>query len=73
MGYGAAYGGIMVGVGAYYNDSDEDEFCSTLDSESEASDWGDDSEELEQPSAVSRDLSVVLTLPLDVIYEVCNS
>lgn len=85
MGYGAPHLGIMVPVfGQWYSDSDDDRddfgyhnhFSDSGDSrgdiedESDVSDWGD-SDDTEQPSAPLTDLSVVLTLPLDVIYEVC--
>jgi hypothetical protein len=75
MGYGAPHMGFMVRVGGpYYDDSDDDELSSAYsDKESEVSDWDDNWEEFEHHSATPSDLSVVLTLPLDVIYEVCNT
>jgi hypothetical protein len=85
MGYGAPHTGLMIRMGAWYGDSDEDEdeyddrdededcFDIDSDSESDVSDWEDSSGDNQQSSATSNDLSIVLTLPLDVIYEVCNT
>src|SRR5262245_30802652 len=85
MGYGVPHAGLMVRMFGPHPDLDSeyDEFgseSSDLDRESGESDsdydtgyeWGDAEEhDDEKPWIVSSDLSAVLTLPLDVLFEVC--